>query len=781
MTTLLYAAAFAFGAWCLQQQAALPPLVAVTPVVPLVMLSWIASRQQARLSRVIGRLLWALTFAVSGFLWAAAVADSALARQLPENWAGRDIRIIGTVAEMPQPGRRSTRFLLDVEKILTPGVEAPRRIALNWYEGTDADGARALRAGQRWKLTVRLRRPHGTENPHGFRTEPWLLERGIRAVGYVRADDAAELIAPRVVRPGYMLESAREHIRERLLDALEGKPYAGVIVALAIGDQRAIPAEQWKVFTRSGVNHLMSISGLHITMVSALVFAVVIHLWRKVPFLAARIPSLRAATVAGFAAALCYAALAGFAVPAQRTVYMLAAVALALWSGWRWPPAAILGSALFLVVAIDPMAVLSAGFWLSFGAVAAITLAGAGSRARRHWLAGWLRLQWAVTVALVPFLLALFQQVSLVSPLANAIAIPVVSLSVAPLALAAIVVPLDIVAIAAHMIMSACMWLLEALASLPAAVWQQHAPAWWAIPLGLLGAAWILMPRGFPSRWAGAALMLPMFFLEVPKPSAGELWLTVLDVGQGLSAIVRTRNHVLLFDTGPRFAESGDAGERIVVPNLRGAGISALDMLIVSHDDADHSGGAQSVLDAMPVRRLLTSAGSVSGAPLRLAEACISGQRWSWDGVAFEILHPQVDSYNRTAISDNDLSCVLRIETAHGSVLIPGDIEKRAEIQMTALADRRLAADVLVAPHHGSRTSSSETFLAAVGPRYVIVPVGYRNRFGHPHPAVSARYRKAGAEVLRTDLSGAVFVTIAASGIGIASQRVRAPRYWHGR
>lgn len=785
MSTFLYAAAFALGAWWLQQQSVLPGVFAVVPVIPLLLLAFMVGRQKMPLARICAQALWILGSATIGFLWAAAMANWTLSTALPENWEGRDIRVIGTVAEMPQHGARSTRFAFDVEKILTPGAEVPPRIVLTWFKERNAiaqtPAPAPAKAGQQWQFSVRLRRPHANANVYGFDVEPWLLERGIRAVGYVRTQEPPSLETPMVWRFGYLIESVRERVRNRLLATLEDRPYAGVIIALAVGDQRAIAREQWKVFTRAGVNHLMSISGLHITMVATLVFAVVLRLWRLVTPLAIRVPALRAATSVGFTAALAYAALAGFAVPAQRTVYMLAAVAVALWSGWRWPASAILGVALFVVVIADPMAVLSAGFWLSFGAVAAITLAGAGGLRQRHWLSAWLRMQWAVTVALVPLLLALFQQVSLVSPLANAIAIPVVSLCVAPLALISIIVPLDFIVFVAHGVMAVCMWLLESLVALPAVTWQQHAPLRWTVPFGLLGAVWLLMPRGFPSRWAGIVLMLPLFFVHPPRPATGALWLTVLDVGQGLAVIARTRNHALLFDAGPDYSETGDAGERIVVPNLRGDGISALDLMIISHDDADHAGGAGSVLAGLPVRRVLTSADDIVATAGTVAERCMRGQRWHWDGVDFEVLHPQPDSYNQPTIRDNDRSCVLRIVSGYGSVLIPGDIEQRSEQTLNTLFRDGLAADVLVAPHHGSSTSSSQPFLDAVNPRHVIVPVGYRNRFGHPHPMVSARYRQAGAAVLRTDISGAITVRFVKPGIEIGAQRSHAPRYWHDR
>lgn len=492
---------------------------------------------------------------------------------------------------------------------------------------------------------------------------------------------------------------------------------------------------------------------------------------------------MRVPTAASFAAAFAYAALSGFAVPAQRTVFMLAIVAAALWPGWMTRPLAVLAAAAALVIVLDPMAVISAGFWLSFGAVAVIMLAGGGRIGRFSWLGAWARTQWAVTLALVPLLLAMFQQVSLVSPIANAVAIPLVSLVVVPLTLLASVLPLDWLAVAAHAVMVLCMSVLETLDRVPEAAWQQHAPPFWAVPLAMIGALWMLLPRGFPTRWVGAGLMLPLFLWLPPQPSPGELWLTVLDVGQGLAVVVRTQEHALLYDTGPAFSDQVSAGERIVVPYLRASGVRRLDGVIVSHDDLDHSGGAMAVLQAMPVQWLSSPLSDVH--PISEAAAhrrrCSSGERWEWDGVAFEMLHPDAESYNDFDLKDNDRGCVLRIVSPYGVVLLPADIERRSEIGLLRNFPGRLSADVLIAPHHGSRTSSTPEFVRAVAPRLVVFSVGYRNRFGHPHPAVVRRYREQGSERVRTDLAGAVLVRMSSSGIETSGWRQLERRYWQGR
>jgi competence protein ComEC len=354
-----------------------------------------------------------------------------------------------------------------------------------------------------------------------------------------------------------------------------------------------------------------------------------------------RLPAQKAAAAAGWATAFGYCLLAGFGVPAQRTLYMLSVVALALWLGRAASGSRVLALALLLVLLLDPWAVLAAGFWLSFGAVGLLFHVGAGRLAPGHWLAEWGRAQWAVTLGLMPALLALFQQFSLVSPLANAVAIPVVSFIVTPLALIAAALPFDALLLLAHQILAWLMAFIAWLADLPLAVWQQAAPPAWAVALGLLGCAWLLLPRGFPSRWRRRVLMLPLVLVEPARPAPGELRLTVLDVGQGLAVHAQTAAHDLIYDTGPQFSPDANSGNRILLPYLRAAGVRRLDGLIVTHQDKDHAGGALSLLDGLPVA--WTASAMPADHPFREAPGhrpCLDGQSWEWDGVRFEMLHP---------------------------------------------------------------------------------------------------------------------------------------------
>jgi competence protein ComEC len=771
---------FAVGAWLLQREAELPAmryawfLLLVAPAYAL-------ARFAPGRVRHAGTVALAALSLGAGFYWAAGLAQVRLADELPREWEGRDIEVVGVVASLPQPSERSVRFDFDVERVLTPDARVPERVTLSWW-GRSRDGIAALpevSAGERWRYTVRLKRPHGSANPHGFDYEAMLLERGVRATGYVRPGSSPERLAAMVHRPGYWVEALRERLRTRILRSLDGEPYAGVIAALVMGDQRAIPPDQWQTFTRTGVNHLMSISGLHVTMVAGLGFSLVYFLWRRSSRLTLRLPARKAAAVAGALTALFYTLLAGFAVPAQRTLYMICVVAVALWAGTAASASVVLCAALMVVVVLDPWAVTSAGFWLSFGAVASILFAVVNRVSQPHWLALWGRTQAAVTVALLPLLLALFQQVSLISPVANAFAIPVVSLVVVPVALAGSVLPFDAVLYVAHFVMAICMVLLDWLSALPHAVWQQHAPVEWAIAAGLAGTAWMMFPRGVPARWLGAVACLPLFFVVPPAPAPGELRVAVLDVGQGLSVVARTAQHALVFDTGAAYGPAADSGNRIVAPYLRAVGVRSLDGLIVSHDDSDHSGGALSLMQALPVGWLASSLPDMDPLPLIADEAfrCSAGQSWEWDGVRFDVLHPTRESYDATK-KKNDLGCVLKLTAPGGSVLIPADVERRSEEALLARgAD--VAADVIVAGHHGSKTSSTADFIAAVRPAAVVFAVGYRNRFKHPHPDVVERYRDIGSDIYRTDADGAVLIDVTTEG-GVRLERYRAlyRRYW---
>ena len=770
--------AFACGIAFLQMQAALPGAEVLGCLAVLALSGLFLAVRCVHWSF---RRVTPVCCALLGFVWAGWMAQQRLADQLPEAWEVKDIQLTGVIASLPQRFERGERFEFDVESVQTPQATVPGRIMLSWYHGWDdledineAVEARAVRPGERWRFTVRLKRPHGNANPHAFDYEAWLLERNIRATGTIRARAEIQRLDGLVPFPAYAVERLRDQIRSRFVSALPDAPYLGVLVALTVGDQRSIPNTQWQVFNRTGVTHLVSISGLHVTMVAALFAALVNWLWRRSERLMLRLPAQKAAIVAGWLAALAYAFLAGFEVPAQRTLYMLSVVALALWSGRNFGVSRTLLLALLVVLVLDPWAVLATGFWLSFGAVALLFFVGTSRvgevRGWRTSLAQWGATQWAVTVGSLPLLLLFFQQFSLVSPLANAVAIPFVSFIITPLALFFAVLPWLPLLHFDHWLMAQLMVLLEWLAYWP--VWQQAAPPLWASLIAVVGVVWLLLPCGFPARWLGLCLLTPALYWPPPRPAAGEAWVDVLDVGQGSAVLVRTAKHNLLYDTGPLYSVDSNAGQRVVVPFLRATGVKQLDALLVSHRDKDHSGGVTAVQGYLPVNRLLSSMPELGG------ELCAAGQTWEWDGVRFAVLHPDSGDYSEKPKKTNHLSCVLRIENAGGSVMLTGDIEAVDEKALIARLPSGLHSDVLVVPHHGGRGSSTPEFAAAVGARETVFSVGYRNSFNHPRPEVLERY--TASRLWRTDRDGALHVELADSA-EVSAWRTARPRYWYGR
>ena len=774
---ILFALSFAVGVWLLQQQAALPDFVWTW--LPALISPALLLPRRALWQRLARHALLAALACSLGFFYAAWIAQQRLSDTLPAEWQGKDIALIGVVAELPRQHERGLSFTFDVETVLTAGAHVPPHILLSTYESED-DVPLPLHAGERWQLTVRLKQPHGTSNPYGFDFEAWMLERELRASGYVRGKGENSRLDALVNAPGYVIENLREAVREHFQKSLGDAPYVGVLTALAIGDQGSIPASQWQVFTRTGVNHLMSISGLHITMLAGLAFALVYAGWKRSVRLTLRLPARKAAAVIGLLVALVYTLLSGFSVPAQRTVYMLGTVAAALFLARNVAPSQILAAALLVVLLLDPWAVLSPGFWLSYGAVALILYVGANRIGRSHWAVEYGRVQWAMMIGLIPPLLALFQQVSLVSPLANAFAIPLVEFVVVPLTLLGALLPLDWILQLAHLSMSLCMVALDWLNRLPDAVWTQHAPPAWSIALGMAGVLWCLLPRGFPARWLGLLMLLPMFLILPEPPPQGALRMVIFDVGQGLSVAVQTHDHVLLYDAGPDFPGEEDSGNRILIPSLRAQGMAQLDELMLTHDDTDHTGGALSVIRAMPIA-LLSSSLPDDSPILQQAhnlQRCTDGQNWDWDGVHFEVLHPSSASYAEEKISKNNRGCTLRISVGQHSVLLAADIEKDSEARLLQLHADKLLATLLVVPHHGSKTSSTQPFVDAVHPRYAVFTAGYRNRFGHPKEEVIQRYRAAGSELLRSDEDGAIVVDMDVENFRVERYRRTHLRYW---
>jgi competence protein ComEC len=711
-------------------------------------------------------------FFVAGVVWVSLRAGLILQDRLLPELEGRDLVVEGRIVDIPKPTGFGQRFELEVTRAGLDGepVRVPRKILLN-----SRDRSFAPRAGEAWRLLVRLKRPHGYQNPGGFDYEAHLFRDRIRAKGYVRDGMAPQRLD---AEPAWHdIDRWRQDLGERIRARLPDNDYAGIIVALTNGDGRGIGAEQWQVLRRTGTLHLVVISGLHISLVAGVVFFIARRLWALPGTTVLRLPAPQFGAVCALLAAGLYAALAGFAIPTQRALIMLTVAMAGILLRRRIPPSQLLAVAGLAVLVYDPLSVMAAGFWLSFAAVAVILFVMHGDRSGKAlaWKLGYI--QWAIALGMLPLMLAMFQQLSLAAPLANMLAVPVFSLLAVPLILTGALL-LGVAPVVGGWLLQLAAWLLHGLwqalawlAELSFSQWTQAAPAGWALACGVVGVLLLLAPRGWPARGVGVVWLLPLFLVRPPLPAVGEVWFTLLDVGQGLSAVVRTREHTLLFDAGPRFGDF-DTGKAAVEPYLRAAGVRRLDVFVASHGDIDHVGGAESVLRALPVQRVLSSVPE----KLPLAQPCQAGQTWNWDDVEFAMLGPDDAAGARHR---NDASCVLQVRSRHGNILLPADIEARSEKKLVEKFGDKLRSEILVAPHHGSKTSSTPAFIEAVAPRHVLFPVGYRNRYRHPHVDVVRRYAGRGVSLHDSPTTGALEFRLGAGGMNVTAYRARNRRYWY--
>lgn len=711
---------------------------------------------------------------VLGFAWCALRADSALQARLPRALEGHDFLVTGTLEGLPQRREDATRFALRVESARLDGAIVPLHglLRLSWY----APAPETLRACSRWQLRLRLKRPRGLINPGGFDSERQALERGINAVGYVREDARNQLQG----RRGLCVDGLRERLSAQIAARVPDRHDAALLRAFAIGDTRGLDQDDWEVARINGIPHLIAISGFHVGVAGAFGAALAWLLWLAWPRLGLRIAYPQAQALAMLVAASAYGILAGGSLPTVRTLLMIAVFALTRLLRRNAGSAHTLALALLAVLAFDPLATLAPGFWLSFVGVAFLMLCIVrGGRSLRGFLHELSAGQLVMTIALLPLGIWFFGEASLVGAFSNLIAVPVVSFVIVPLCLLGTLALLLAPALAGPPLLLAAwishgQWaLLEWAARWPGAHGYLPAPAPWALGLAMGGALWLFLPRGVPARSLGLVLFLPLLLPRQAQPQPGAFEATVIDVGQGLSVVVRTHGHALVYDAGARFPSGFDLGEAAVLPTLHALGVRKLDMLIVSHGDNDHAGGTAAVQEAMQPARVL------AGEPERLAfsgEPCHAGQAWHWDGVEFRLLSP---ASAEPAARGNERSCVLLVSGEGGRLLLPGDIGSALE-PVVATAVGAGPSLVLVVPHHGSRGSSSSAFLQALSPSLAVVSAGWRNRFHHPAAQTVQRYATAGIALENTAAAGALtldFPADAAPRLG-ARERERRHRYW---
>lgn len=741
-----------------------------------------------------------------GFFWALVRAQLVLDVALPIDLQGRDIYLTGVISSIPQKDQYKTRFEFDIETaslvspltngqdkdtvhlIPHPDVSRLGKVRLSWYHrrskekqtiNTDFE----LKAGQRWGFWSRLKQPHGFMNPAGWDYEGWLYQKKIRATGYVRINHKKQQTAKLIHQQAanYPVLVSRQELYDKLKTAIANTEYGGILLALAMGERSDISQLQWQVFRATGTSHLVAISGLHIGLLAGFVFYLVRRIWPYCGSAALRLASPRAAAIIALLVAACYAALSGFAIPAQRALIMLTIVMLSVFRLRKVQSMHVLSWALLAVLVLDPISVLSAGFWLSFAAVSIIVLVAFArlNHLQNHF--SWIRLQWRISLILVPLLLLLFQQASLVSPLSNLIAIPVISFVVVPVVLLASIIAFVLQDISALLFSAAdtvlhLLWLiLSYLAAFPWSHWLAVKPDLVPLLLASVGVVLIASPKGWPVKYWGLFLLLPLIWPKESILNHGEAEITLLDVGQGLASVIKTKHHTLVFDTGAKFSEHFDAGAAVVLPFLQSRRIQQLDMLILSHKDNDHRGGYGSIKREIKIRSVLSSHQESGSQP------CFAGQDWIWDGVYFEILNPVAAVKKPKQIKRNDASCVLSIRAGKDAMLMSADIEANAERELVQLNKGKLKSKYLIVPHHGSNTSSSAAFLDAVQPEYAFIPVGYRNPYRMPHAPVLQRYGQRSIKILKTSSSGAITVKLGQKNNTLepVEYRKKVHRYWN--
>lgn len=704
---------------------------------------------------------------IAGFFWALFFSYHILSWTLPSEWEGKTVSTVGYVASIPDVSSHGVSFLFSLRELNHKKTSA--LIKVNWRESLDA-----LHAGEKWKLSLRLKRIHGLMNPNSFDYEAWAFQEGIRASGYVVVKGENKLIQKNTFH--YLLAQLREKLKERIEKIIPKTNTSPWIIALVVGERHGISQPNWEILRQTGTNHLMAIAGLHIGFISGFMYALILFLWKRSSYLMLKLPAHHAAVIASLCIAFIYSAMAGFSLPTERACIMLSSFLIAsllkrhilAWQSWS--------IALFFTLFINPLNVLDSSFWLSFSSVALIIYGMSGRLSIHSIWWKWGRIQWVIALGLLPISIALFQQCSLVSFIANSIAIPLTGFFILPLCLLGSMALFfsnhfgGFILFLADKLLSLLWWILTSFSHLSWSVWYQSIPHMSLIILGCLGVVLLLLPSGLPGRYLGIIWMLPILFYKPELIKSGDVKFTLLDVGQGLSAVVQTQHHILVYDTGAKLGDNFDIGENVIIPFLRAQHIKKIDGLVVSHGDNDHIGGAPAILKQFPVSFIKTSV--PEKLPSTHTSLCLRGESWNWDHVNFTFLYPPKEKLGL----DNNSSCVLHVTSGNTSILLTGDIEKMAENDLVEYEKENLSSTILIAPHHGSKTSAENNFLEAVHPQYVLFPVGYRNRYHFPHDMVIEKYQRLGVTQYDTAKDGAIQITLSTRHLHL--YRLEHWHYW---
>lgn len=711
---------------------------------------------------------------LSGFIYCVLYADLIIAERIPKSLEGNDLLVTGEVIDLPINRDNSNVFYFRVNSIIDEQYAGqwgrPGKLKLSWYHENVS-----LLPGQTWQLMIRLKRPHGYQNPGGFDYEGWLFQNRVAANGYVRTGKQNKLLKQ---GSEFNIQFLRQKLSDRIMNNAINDETAGLIVALGTGSRHRIDAEVSRVLRLTGTAHLLAISGLHVGIVALIFYFFGRWIWSCFYRLTLFYPAQDAGWISALLAGVFYAALAGWSVPTQRALLMLFVFVLAGLCRQTISSGLVLSMAFVLVLLFDPLSFTSPSFILSFAAILIIfyTMHARDRKAGANWQ--WIRLQCVLSIGLMPLVVFWFQGVSLVSIPSNLIAVPTLGFLIVPVVLLTSLLYLfgfpgaEYIQIMCEKMIELLLFVLRTLADVDIAWWQQGGLDSFDLVMAMIGVLLILLPAGLAGRSLGVVWLLPLLIPDYSRPPEAEVWITLLDVGQGMSAVVQTREHTLLYDAGARFNRQFDMGKAVVLPFLSHQGIRDLDSFIISHGDNDHIGGAGSVLESMPVRSILSSVPEqITG---KNAEFCRRGQHWIWNSVHFEIVHPDRNS----SLNGNNNSCVLRIHTGSQSILITGDVESLAESDMLQRSDR-LKSTIMTIPHHGSMTSSSAAFLDRVSPELALNTAGYRNRYGFPKQAIMARYQERAIPVLNTADLGAITVKLDKTGHTVVTFRESRPRFWY--
>jgi len=721
---------------------------------------------------------------LAGLLLSAFAATNQLDKRILQKWEGQDIILQGQVVGIPTQKEDGTRFRFNIKQASLKSnpdssIKLEGIVRLGWFQSPQI-----VNADETWQFVARMKRPSGFLNPGGFDYEKWLFTERISATGYIRGSKLKPEANERISEaPWWSVDHLRQTIHHNIQQGVEDKSSAAILSALVVAIRTKFDDKQWKLLQETGTSHLVAISGLHIAVVAGFAFLPIMLIWGLFPSLNEKVPLQVAGAIAGVIFATAYAMLAGFTLPTQRALLMVVIALLGLLVRRNYQPSTILAVVVIAVLLLDPLAGMTVSFWLSFLAVAIILII--LNRQVEKPVMRLIKLQIILSLGMLPLTLFFFGSASLLSPIANLIAIPWVSLVIVPLSLIALVF-MPISSFISNGIFSisalAIKWMFVGFELLSesslANVTFAEIPSVYLL-LAFLGFLFLLLPKGFPARWLGLIAIFPAILFTPDKPKEGEFTFTLLDAGQGMASVVQTQNHNLIYDVGTRYSETYDIGKLVVVPFLKAKGITKVDSMILSHKDIDHWGGAEAVLKEITVNEIISS--DLAILPNQQVKICTKGNRWQWDGVDFEILTPPEEFINNASQNDNNRSCVLRVSNANHSLLLTGDIQKKTEKYLLKNNKEKLLSEVITVPHHGSKTSSTQDFLQAAAPKLGLIPAGYRNRFGHPKEKVLKRYQKMKIPVLDTIKSGAITINFPKSKeeIEVESYRKKNRGFWN--